>query len=458
MHDLSRELRLFSATNIVVANMIGVGIFTTSGLLLQELGSPALMLVLWLGGGIMALCGAICYGQLGAAMPRAGGEYVYLSSLFHPLLGFLSGWVSFFVGFSAPIAASSLGISEYLGRAFPDLVAWGNPELIKKALAILVILSLTVVHLRGMRFGSRVQNYLTLGKVLLIAVLVVAGFALGQGDFTNFQRGANPEPGVEGWKAAGLSFMWIMFAYSGWNASGYIGSEIRNPGRNLPLSLIVGTGIVLLLYLSLNVLFVYAATPQEMAGVIAVGDLAASKLFGGPAATAISVLISFALLSSVSAYIILGPRVYYAMARDGYFFKALADVHPVLRVPSKSLILQFFIAIVMVMSGTFDQILTYMGFCLGIFPIVAVIGVFKLRSSGADPRRMPFYPIAPVLFVSVSLMILVLAYLERPFESSIALLTVCLGIPIYAIFARSHQERRAAVRAHGTRGPGRTPG
>ena len=417
--------------------MIGAGIFTTSGLLLQQLGSPTLMIGLWIGGGVLAVFGALCYGELGAAIPRAGGEYVYLSELFHPLLGFLTGWVSFFVGFSAPLAASSLGFSEYFARAFPGLVIWGDPELIKKALAIVVILALTLVHLRGLEFGSKVQNYLTVGKVVLIAGLVIVGFSLGRGDFGHFSQGGDVQSGIGGWKVAGLSLMWIMFSYSGWNASAYIGSEIRDPKRNLPLSLIVGTGLVILLYLALNILFVFAAAPGELSGVIAVGDLAASNLFGGAAAKGVSILISFALLSSISALIILGPRVYYAMAKDGYFFKSLSEVHPVFRVPSKSIVLQFLIAAVMVMSGTFDQILTYMGFCLGIFPIVAVIGVYRLRSKGRGTYRMPLYPIAPIVFVVVSVTILVLAYLERPVESSIALLTVGLGVPVYIVFAKS---------------------
>ncbi len=439
MHQLSRELGLYPATNIVVANMIGAGIFTTSGLLMEQLGSPVLMITLWLAGGILALCGALCYGELGAAMPRAGGEYVYLAELFHPLLGFLTGWVSFFVGFSAPLAASALGFSEYLGTAFPALIEWSNPALLKKALAILVILILTAVHLRGIEVGSRVQNYLTVGKVILIAALVIAGFSLGRGNLGNLMPGSGFQASVGGWKTIGLSLMWIMFAYSGWNASGYIGSEIRNPERSLPLSLILGTGLVMLLYLSLNVLYVYAVPSQEMKGVIAIGGLTASRLFGDLAEVAVSALIAFALLSSISAFIILGPRVYYAMAKDGYFFKMVSEIHPVFRVPSKSIILQCLIATVMVMSGTFDQILTYMGFCLGIFPIFAVIGVFKLRNSNTRAYRMPAYPVPPLIFAVTSVLILVLAYLERPIESSVAVGTVGLGVPLYSFFARSRR-------------------
>jgi APA family basic amino acid/polyamine antiporter len=411
--DLARQLRLFPATNIVIADMIGAGIFTTSGLLLLELGSPLLMIGLWVGGGIMALSGALCYGALGAAMPRAGGEYAYLSELFHPLLGFLSGWVSFFVGFSAPLAASSLGFSEYLASALPLLGASDNVDLLKKAIALTVIVALALVHLRGLALGSRIQNYLTVGKVLLIVALIAAGFVAGQGEVDNFSERVAADTPDASWKVIGLSLMWIMFAYSGWNASGYIGSEIKNPRRNLPLSLVIGTGTVLVLYVGLNALFVYAVAPSEMQGVIAVGGLAA-------------------------------PRVYYAMAKDGYFFKSVVRVHPVHRVPSTAIMLQCLIAGVMVLSGTFDQILTYMGFGLGIFPILAVLGVFKLRRTHDAGFRPGFYVLPAVVFASVSLAILALAYFERPVESTIAVVTVVLGIPVYLRFARS--KRREVMR------------
>jgi APA family basic amino acid/polyamine antiporter len=453
--DLPRQLRLFPATNIVVADMIGAGIFTTSGLLLAELGSPLLMIGLWVAGGLLALSGALCYGVLGAAIPRAGGEYAYLSQLFHPVLGFLSGWLSFFVGFSAPLAASSLGFSHYLLGTFPGLTGGPSSALVAKGIAVTVILILAAVHLRGMAFGARIQNYLTVAKVLLIAGLVIAGFAVGEGSLAEFRQRLAVPSADAGWRTIGLSLMWIMFAYSGWNASGYIGSEIAEPRRNLPRSLLFGTGIVILLYVSLNALFVYAAPMQEMEGVIAVGSVAAAHLFGPVAESLTSALIAFALISAISSLIILGPRVYYAMARDGYFFEAVATVHPERRVPSTAIVLQCLIAILLVLSGTFDQILTYMGFCIGIFPILAVLGVFRLRNPVDGIRWTWWYGAAAVVFATVSLGILVLAYLERPVESSIAVLTVVLGLPVYVVFARSRR-RRAALAAPGVH-EGRSP-
>lgn len=422
--------------------MIGAGIFTTSGLLMGDLGNPFLMLLLWIVGGVIALCGALSYGELGAAMPQAGGEYNFLSKLFNPVYGFLSGWVSFIVGFSAPIAASALGFSEYLFRAFPQsaLILDLPVGALKKIAAALVILLFSMVHLRGISFGAKVQNYLTLLKVGLVVGLIVTGFFIGKGDLSHFTQGEALSTGFEGWKTAGLSLMWIMFAYSGWNASTYVGSEIKNPKRNLAKSLLLGTGIVMGLYVLLNILFIYAIPPSDMKGVIAVGGLAVNNLFNETTDTVISLLISFALFSSLSAFIIIGPRVYYAMAKDGYFFRFLAKVHPVLKVPSRAILVQALIAIIMVLSGTFDQILTYMGFSLGIFPILAVIGVFRLRRSGRSVLKLPGYPWVQLFYITISLIILILAFFERPLESSIALLTVLVGIPLFFIFKRVYKQ------------------
>ncbi len=227
--------------------------------------------------------------------------------------------------------------------------------------------------------------------------------------------------------------MWMMFAYSGWNASTYIGSEIKNPVKNIPNSLLLGTGIVIILYIGLNIFFIYAIPPEEMKGVIAVGGLAVHYAFGKNMDMLFSVLISFALFSSLSAYLILGPRVTFSMANDGYFFKSIAKINPVTRVPSLAIILQAVISIIMVLSGTFDQILTYLGFSLGIFPILAVAGAIKLRRTGKSKIKLPGYPFAHIFYISSGLLILILAYAERPVESSIAVATVVAGIPFFYI-------------------------
>lgn len=434
--ELERKLGLFPVTNIVIANMIGAGIFTTSGLLMSNLGNPLLMLALWVVGGVIAICGALAYGQLGAAIPRAGGEYVFLSRLYHPILGFLSGWTSLIVGFSAPIAASAIGVSEYFMRAYPQLSLWGDAAILKKTLSVSIILLSCGIHMRGIELGARIQNVLTALKVALIACLILGGLLLGSGNVHHFSQGSTFSFSFGEWKTLGLSLMWIMFAYSGWNASTYIGSEIKNPTKTLPRSLLLGTGIVILLYISLNIVFVYAIPPAEMKGVISIGGLAMGKLFEPSAETLFSLLIGFALFSSLSAFIILGPRVYYSMARDGLFFKGLAHVHPRFGAPTRSIALQGAISIVMVISGTFDQILTVMGFALGIFPLFAVAGVFRLRASGTAGTMLFGYPWAPAIYLATGAAILFLAFFQRPAESSIAILCVLSGLPVYIYFKR----------------------
>ena len=438
---LQRKLGFFPATNIVVANMIGAGIFTTSGLLIAGLNDPLLMMVLWGIGGLIALCGALSYGELGAAMPGAGGEYLFLSKLYHPLMGFLSGWASFMVGFSAPIAASALGFSEYFTRAVPDLPAFLNnvginPAVTGKILAVSVILIFTFIHYRGIKYGARIQNILTILKIGLIVILLIAGFTSGKGDMSHFSEGSKIAPGISGWKTMGLSLMWIMFAYSGWNASTYLGAEIKDPSKTLPRSLLYGTGIVIILYLGINLLYVYGINPEAMKGVISVGGLAMGNLFGRSADILFSLLIAFALFSSLSAFIIIGPRVYYSMAKDGLFFKSAARIHEKYKVPSNSILFQCIIAVVLVLSGTFEQVLTYMGFALGIFPLLTVFGVVKLRKENPRGFRLPGYPVTQILFITAGVLILGLSYLERPLESSIAVLTVLAGIPAYYIFKK----------------------
>jgi APA family basic amino acid/polyamine antiporter len=267
-------------------------------------------------------------------MPHAGGEYVFLSRLYKPVFGFLSGWVSFVAGFSAPIAASAIGFSEYLFRAFPKLAEItsrsGFPySQLDKILAIAVILLFTFIHMRGLKFGAKIQNYLTIMKILLVAVLILAGLSLGKGDYSHFSQGEPVIFSLSMINTAGLSRRWIMCGYSGWIASTYIGSEISNPVRNLPRSLLYGTGIVMLMYVLLNVVFVYATPPEEMKDVIAIGGLTVRNLFGTSMEFTFSLLIAFALFSSLSAFIIIGPRVYYSMALDGYFSNLPPNCIPV---------------------------------------------------------------------------------------------------------------------------------
>jgi basic amino acid/polyamine antiporter, APA family len=436
---LRRKLGLLALLSMVVANMIGTGIFTTSGFIMAQLRNPYLFILLWAFGGCIALCGALVYSELGAAMPAAGGEYVFLSRLYHPLPGFLSGWISFVVGFSAPIAASAIGFSHYIVEAVPaqwPVAQYLSQPFFLKTTAIVVILLFTLIHIRGIESSARWQNFLTILKVILIAGLILAGFIWGKGSWEHFS--IEPGTGVgPGWRNIGLSLIWIMFAYSGWNAATYLGGEAFRPKKNIPRSLIFGTSIVILLYLSLNTLYIYAIPPENFPGEVAVGATAVIHLFGKSAKYILSLLIAFALFSSISAFIVLGPRVYYAMAKEGYFFRFAARVSPKYLVPVWSVILQSSVSVFMVLTGTFEQILTFMGFALGIFPLIAVLGVFRLRRMKEPEYRHPGYPFVPVIYALAALGMLTLTAIERPLESFIAITVVIMGIPAFFLFRRN---------------------
>lgn len=428
--ELPRKLKLFSLTNIVIGDMIGAGIFTISGLLLVQLHDPLLLLLLWLVGGAIALSGALSYSELGAKFPKAGGDYAFLTRLFSPLAGFLSGWVSFLVGFSAPVAASSLAFSEYLVRTLPEEVLPLQLELTKKVIAIGIIMVFTLIHYFGLRSGSKVQNVLTILKISLIAILLIIGFAFGEGSYEHFRIEKGEAFAGANLKTIGLALMWILFAYSGWNASTYVGSEVQNPIRNIPRSLMMGTFVVTVIYLLLNILYVYAIPPVEMKGVISIGGLTANKLFNRSMDQVFSLFIALILLSAISVLIMIGPRVYYAMAQSGHFFGLAKKINRS-RVPGISIIMQSGLAIIYVVSGTFDQIITFLSFSLGIFPILAVIGVFKLRIKQQTVLKVPGYPVLPAFFILSSLGILIFAFLERPVESSIAIGVIFAGIPVF---------------------------
>jgi len=439
MQELERKLGTFSTTAIVVANMIGTGIFTMSGLLAANLPSPGWVLLCWLFGGVIAIAGALCYAELATRMPEAGGEYVYLKKLYHPALGFLAGWTSLIVGFSAPIAAAAMGFSEYIHAGLNSQLLHLDPTQLvffNKGVAVSIILLFTSLHYFGLRMGSRVQNVLTVLKILIVAGLASVGLIFGNGSGPSFSL-AGESTGV---MAIGTAMMLVMFAYSGWNASAYIAGEIRHPKKTIPVSLIGGTSVVIVLYLAIN-LFILRMVPfADLKGVIPVVETAAVHAFGAGMGKVVSLLVGVGLLSCLSAFIMIGPRVYYAMAKDKLFFPFAADVHPRHKVPGKSIIVQGGIAVVMVLIGSFEQLIIYIAFALNIFLWLAVAGVFlaRKRKVGEESAvKVWGYPIVPLFFLLSSVVLMVFNYVNRPLESSAAVLTVLFGIPCYFLWVRS---------------------
>ena len=449
-HHLKREIGLFSATILVIANMVGTGIFTTSGFIMEELGNPQAMLLCWLVGGVFALCGALCYGELGAMFPRAGGEYVFLRESFGKGMGFLSGWISLIVGFSAPIAAAAIAFATYFFRILPvSFSAKLTAPFLEigilaispiTMLAITVIIIFSLIHYHSVFLGARVQNSLTIFKVCLIVVFVVAGFCLGQGSTENFSQGL--EISLIFQDKFAISLIFITFAYSGWNAAAYLGGEIKNPVRNIPLALFTGTALVVCLYLLLNIVYIYALSPGEMSGTLEVGTKSAVSLFGDNISRYFSGAIAIGILSVLSAMIMAGPRVYYAMSRDGVFFELFGKVNALRQTPVFAILLQAVIAIIMVITASFDKLLLYIGFTLSLCAMLTVVGMMLLRIKKPDLKRSykTFgYPVTPLLFISGNLWIIYFCIKSRPITSLFGLGTIGLGILVYSYFRRKNR-------------------
>ncbi len=424
---LSREISVSTATAVVIANMIGSGIFTTSGFIARDVGSPAWLLALWILGGMLALAGAFSYAEMGAAMPEAGGEYVYLREAFGPLVGYLSGWMSFFIAFSGAIGLAVIGFVAYLHHFFTVL----DPNKPAGQMAALATLwALTAVHTAGVGPGGLLQRVLTAGKVAAIGSLVVAGFAMGHGSTTNFYS-SSPAEG-----SAAVSLIFVMFAYSGWNAAGYIAGEMREPQRNVPASLLAGTGVVTLIYLALNVLYLYALPVSELRGVLPIAEKASVALFGPVATHIVTAIIALAILGAASAMVFAGPRVYWAMAVDGVFPRGLAAIHPSLGTPARAIVAQSAWTSVLLVSGTFEKLMVWAGFALTVFLALAVASVIVLRVRRPDlprPFRTPGYPFVPAAYVAFSAWIAFFTLRDRPKEAVLGILTVAAGIPFYLL-------------------------
>src|ERR1043166_2933219 len=328
---LLRQLGLFSASALVISNMVGTGIFGFTGYMAGDLGSAGLILGCWAVGALFAVAGALSYSELGINFPSSGGEYVYLTPAYGPEWGFMTGWVSFFAGFSAPIATAALVFSDYLGYFFPVLKDANAPVVIGSGdfsfrlgpgqlVASLLIASFTALNCFGIGRTAKVQNVLTSTKLVVIVAFLLLGFAFGTGSWSHFSEPAVRTSTLSLPTQFVVSLLWVMFGYSGWNAATYVAEEVRRPERTLPAALAAGTAIVAILYVALNTVFIYSTPLEKMKGVIAIGSLSAQNLFGAQIAGVFSVLMALALASTVNAEVTIGPRVYYAMAKNRAFF------------------------------------------------------------------------------------------------------------------------------------------
>lgn len=416
-----RRLGLWSAAFLVVANMIGAGVFTTSGFALADLGNPARVLAAWVVGGLLALCGALCYGALARAIPESGGEYTFLSRTLHPLAGFAAGWISLLAGFTAPIAAAALGLEAYVGESF-------GIELADGVVGVSAIVLAGGLHALRWREGIWVQNAaVALKLVCIVAFVVAAGFLISPGDPVE-QADAALVGGFEV-GAFAVTLVWISFSYSGWNAAVYIAGEVRDPERNLARSLWLGCGSVMVIYIALNTVFLYAAPPEALAGRPDVGAVAAEALGGRGLRQALSALVALALFTSISAMVMAGPRVYQRMAADGVFPRVFARVDDA---PRAAIALQVGLAVWVTLVSDLVELLGYIGFTLGLSAAAAVVGLVLHRHRlGAAAVPIPGYPWIPFIYVAATLAVSVFLVIRQPAQAGWGLATVLVGLPLY---------------------------
>lgn len=448
---LERRLGPIDAAAIVVSNVIGGGIFFVPVLVAQLLPDVRAFLGVWILGGALAFAGAMAYAELASLSPRAGGEYVYLREAFGPLAGFLSGWTSFVAGFSGAIAASAVAFAEYLGHFVPgagDASPWWTLSLpigtlvvsSRSLVALSAIAALTAAHVRGLGPGRLVQNGLAGVKVSALVLFLVLGFALGRGDYAQL-AGAGPA----GPANLLLALVPVMFTYSGWNAAAYVAEEVRDPGRNVPRALGLGTVVVVALYLGLNMLYVYAI-PIARLGALqgTLIDAVGARVLGASSGRLIAAFTVVSIAASLSAMVLAGPRVYFAMARDGLFPDAAGRVHERFHTPSVAMVAQGIWSGVLVLSGGLSALVAYTGFAIVLFSGLSVASLFILRYRHPDAPR-PFrawgYPWAPAVFVAASAVIVVYEVIRNPRPSATGLAVIAAGMPV---FLWMRHRRRAA--------------
>ena len=443
-----QRISLMTAIMIVVANMIGTAVFVSLGYQVFDLTSGFTVLILWAVGAIASFCGAVCYAELAAMRPRSGGEYHLLGDTFHPLAGFLTGWISVTVGFAAPIAIAAFAFGEYFGGVFQGILpesagVWLKPN----RLAIVVVLLVTFIHLGGIKLASRFQVVFTVAKVLLICVLIGCGFLVAnpKGDMSFL-----PPPDAASQifsKSFAVSLYWVMYAYTGWNAAAYVAGEMDRPQRNVPLALVIGTALVTVLYLALNAAFMYSTPREAMMGQSDVARVAAIHIFGESGGRIVGGLICFGLISTISAMVWAGPRVTQVMGEDYRLFRFLSNTNRA-GSPTIAIIVQSAIVILLLWTMTFEETLYYVQALLTLSSMLTVLGIFYARwkDPGAVRTYRAFgYPVTPILFGIVSVWMLYSGVAAKPKPSVLGVGTLVVGFIVYLVCVATNRSAKVAA-------------
>lgn len=432
-----------AAMAIVIANMIGTGVFTTLGFQLEAVQSTFSIVLLWSLGGIIALMGAFSYAEIGTHLPKSGGEYHFLSETLHPIVGYLSGWVSLTVGFAAPIALAAMAMGAYLHKFTGISPGW---------IAVSTIVLLSLVHSFNLKSSSFFQGLFTVLKVVLVLGLVLAGCCL------------LPETGSTEWApqwrqeifkpSFAIALIYVTYAYSGWNAAAYIVGEIRQPNRNLPIALVGGTVLVAVLYVALQLAFLRQAPVEALVSKVEVGQIAAEYMFGAEAGRWVSYIIGFLLISSISAMIWVGPRISRAMAEDYQFWRFLKRDNRA-GIPVWAIWFQAAISIALILSGKFEMVLLYSGFILQIFTTITVASLFILRQkrSPHPTYKSPFYPVLQILFILIGTWMVFYMIADRPMESLWGLVNLIIGISTYFVSRYLSRKKKSKPQSKGNKSP-----
>ena len=432
----TQGVSVWTAASLVVGGMVGTGIFTSLGFQVEGIPSPFAILLLWVLGGIFALAGALCYSELAAAIPRSGGEYHFLSRIYHPAVGFVAGWVSLTVAFAGPVAVGSLAFAQYFSKVVPG----GDPRLVATAL----IVAVTLFHLWSLGMASAFQNLFTVLKLGVLGLLVAAGFLASQWQPITFA----PRAGDVGVVLGGpfiLSLYWVMYAYNGWNSPTYMMNEVRDPARNVPLAMLFGTLLVGALYLGVNAVFLLSAPMAEMAGRPEVAFVAAEWIFGPAGGRLMAAIIAVGLVSLVSTNVWIGPRVAQTMGQDLRALRWLSRCNAA-GIPQSAMLLQSGLALTFLWAR-FDSVVQYIQFTLQLCGMLTVVGVIVLRWREPDlprPYRVWLYPWPPLIFFAASVLMTVYAVALRPVESLAAFATMLLGLLVYALSPRDAAARAPA--------------
>jgi len=443
--QLLRKMNLLDSTFLVIGAIVGSGIFMTTGFIAEYLPSPLMILIVWLLGGFFAMSGALAFAELGAMYPRAGGQYIYLREAYGPWAGFLYGWGFFWVIECGGVAALAVGFAEYFGYFVPalstktyflkfNLLGFDYSLSTGQLVAVASILFLTAINYMGIKSGIVVQNIFTFLRIAAVVALIVLGLTVGsKAGVVSFEGLLKGDISFS-IKLFGLAFIAVLWAYDGWYGINCAAGEIKNPGKNIPRGLILGTLSVMLIYFLMNIVYVSALPVERMKGVTRIGELASTQLFGPTATLFISATIMISIFGCLSASILYGPRVYFAMAQDRCFFKSMRYVHPRYRVPTKAIVWQGIWSSLLCLSGTFQDLIEYVVFALVIFWAATGLAVIILRFKQPEisrPYRAWGYPILPILFVLINLGVFFNTIWAQPFQSLIGLIILIAGIPAF---------------------------